>query len=84
MGDAAVPRQDKKIVVREKVAEDVGVRKDRTEHEGPGNDSFAIHRLRAEHVLPAKRGLSDERAGYAVSDGVHAESLQELVVGYWI
>jgi hypothetical protein len=27
--------------------------------------------------LPAKRGLGDERAGYAVSDGVHAGSLQD-------
>jgi len=29
MGDAAMPRQNKKFVVREKFAEDVGVRKNR-------------------------------------------------------
>ena len=77
MGDAAMPRQNKEIVVREKFAEDVGVRKDRTQHKRPSDDSLAIQRLRAEHVLPAKRGLGDERAGYAVSDGVHAGSLQD-------
>jgi len=27
--------------------------------------------------LSAKRSLGDERAGYAVSDGVHAGSLQD-------
>ena len=77
MRDAAVPRQNKKIIVREKIAEDVGVGKDRAEHERPGDDSLTIQRLRAEHVLPAKRSLGNERAGYAERDGIHAGSLQD-------
>jgi len=51
--------------------------KNRAEHERPSDDSLAIQWLRAEHVLPAKRGLGDERARDAVSDGVHAGSLQD-------
>ena len=75
MGDAAMPSQDEEFVVRDKFAEDVGVRKDRAQHERPGDDALPIQRSRAEHVLSAKRGLGDERAGYAVSDGIHVESL---------
>jgi hypothetical protein len=34
--------------------------------------------------LPAKGGLGDKSTRDAVSDGVHVESLKELVIGYGI
>src|SRR6266404_3344307 len=72
MRDAAMPGHDEEIVVREKFPEYVGVREGRAQHQRPGNDSLAIHRLCAEHVLPAESRLRDQRARDAVSDGIHA------------
>src|SRR6266404_254294 len=72
MRDAAMPGHDEEIVVREKFPEYVGVREGRAQHQRPGNDSFAIHWLCAEHVLPAESRLRDQRAGDAVSDCIHA------------
>src|SRR5258708_27057955 len=40
MRNAAMPRKDEEIVVGEKFAEYVGVRKDRAKHQRPGNDSL--------------------------------------------
>src|SRR6266446_7536216 len=78
MRDAAVPGENEEIVVREKVAEDVGVREDRTEHQRPRDDALAIHRLCAEHVLPAEGSLGYKCAGDTVRDGVHPGSLADL------
>src|SRR5260370_24905900 len=72
MRDAAMPGHDEEIVVGEKFPEYVGVREGRAQHQRPGNDSFAIHWLCAEHVLPAETRLRDQRAGDAVSDCIHA------------
>src|ERR1700738_1186590 len=72
MCDAAMPGHDEEIVAREKFPEYVGVREHCAQHQRPGNDSSAIHRLCAEDVVAAKGRLRDQRAGDAVSDCVHA------------
>src|SRR6202007_1634100 len=59
MRDAAMPREDEEVVVREKFAEDVGVGKDRANHQRPSKDTLASDRPWAEHVLASKGGFRD-------------------------
>ncbi len=71
MREAAMPGDDEKLVAGEEVPDDIGIRKDRAEHQRPRDDAAAVHRVRGKHVLAAENGFSDQCAGDAVSDRVH-------------
>ncbi len=61
------------------VAEYVRIREDRAEHERPGEDPAAVHRMRGKHVLAAEDGFSDQRASDAMSDRIHCSSLSDAL-----
>src|ERR1700730_11257372 len=70
-----MPGEDQERVLGKNVAEDIGVRKDGAEHQRPRDDAPAAHRMRDKQILAAEDSFSDQRAGDAVGDGVHSESL---------
>ena len=78
MGDAAMPRHDRQIVVRYRPGKDVDIREDCADHTGKNGDSA----YRAGRLLPGKRrprrltgekGFAEQRANDAMSDGIHSE-----------
>jgi len=56
---AAMPGDDEKLVAGEEVPDDIGIRKNGAEHEGPRDDAAAVHRVRGKQVLAAENGFSD-------------------------
>ena len=79
MRDAAVPGDDEQFISGKEIPENVGVRKDGAEHQRPGDDAAAVHRMRSEHVLAAEDGLADQRPGDAMCDCVHRLSLSDTL-----
>jgi len=77
MRQAAMPGNDEQLIAGENIPDDIGIRKNRAQHEGPGDDSAAVHRMRGKHVLAAKNCLPDQCAGDAVCDGVHRSVLAD-------
>ncbi len=59
MSDASVPSDNQQLIAGKEVAEYVRIREDRAEHERPGEDPAAVHRVRSKHVLAAEDGFSD-------------------------
>jgi len=53
------------------VAKDVAVRENCSEHQHPGDDARAAHRLRRKHAVSGAECLADQRARDAVCNGVH-------------
>ena len=79
MRDATVPSDHQEFIVRENIPDDVGIRKDRAEHQRPGDDAAALHGVRGKHVLAAEDRFSDQCAGDAMGDRVHRSSLSDAL-----
>src|SRR5581483_5185172 len=77
MRDAAMPGDHQQFVAGNKVAEDVAVREDGAQHQGPGDDARAVHGARGEHVVAPENGFADQRARDSMGNGVHSMSVQE-------
>jgi hypothetical protein len=75
MRKAAMPGEDQQLIVRKHFAKDIGIGKDGTEHQGPGDYSRAIHGAEGKHVVAATNGFANQGAGDSVRDGVHGGSV---------
>ncbi len=54
-----MPGDDEKLVAGEEVPDDIGIRENGAEHEGPRDDAATVHRVRGKQVLAAENGFSD-------------------------
>ena len=77
MRQAAMPRDDEQLIAREKIPDDIGIRKNRAEHQRPSDDSPAIHRARGEHIFAAENGLPNQCAGDPMYDRIHRSFLAD-------
>src|SRR6476660_3302371 len=78
---AAMPGKNQQLVARNHVAKNIGVRKNRTEHQGPGDDSRTIHWALCKHFVAAEHCLAYKRSGDSVSDGVHGGRVYKMQSG---
>ena len=72
-----MPGKNQQLVARNYVAKNVGVRKNRAEHQRPGRDPRAVHG-EGQHFVAAENRFADQRSGDPVGDGVQwRKSLQD-------
>ena len=74
MRDAAMPSEQKQVVVRKKITKHIRVRENGAEHQRPGDDAPLIDGDGREEIAATKSRFADERTCDAVGDGVHGVS----------